>query len=282
MLHAPLIVQGDHVDLEGLAFEEGIVLAGSGLSLIGSITTGTGIDVSGVNTEIAGCELSNFRGRGIHIHIHGSAQNPHVHDNYIHDGVGGGLGTAAIQLGSSMRDSSRRISARIERCRNGSTETISVKSSGNVLSGNTLIDCNNVCNRHGEDNIYQGNTLDRCYGLVVHDAGTRLIDNKIVNAARARGFSIMGGNSPWTSTVQGTHPQAFGTFLAGNSGPLIVGAKYSGHNLPAVNTTIQSHSGSIALRSEVGTTLPSEATAAPGGLKPRKRGKDTEPIATAT
>jgi hypothetical protein len=276
VLRSPLVVQGNRVDLDGLAFEEGVVLAGDGLTIVGSVLTGKGIDVSGVGTEIAGCELSAFTGRGIC--IKGSAQNPYIHHNFIHDSRGSGRGSAAIQVGLSMRDSNRRISARvdsnrIERCRGSSSETISIKSSGNVISGNTLTDCNNLCNRHGEGNIIQGNTLERCYGLIIHDAHTRVVGNRLVNAARERGISIMGGNAPWNAAVQGDHPQAYDTFVSGNSGPLIVEARYSGDNLPAANTTVESHDGSITLRSEVNTVLPPGMTPKPRGLKPDKKNK---------
>jgi Chondroitinase B len=276
VLRSPLIVQGNQVDLDGLAFEEGVVLAGDGLTIVGSVFTGKGMDVSGVGAEVAGCELSAFTGRGIC--IKGSAQNPYIHHNYIHDSKGSGLGTAAIQVGLSMRDSNRRISARIdtnriERCRGSSPETISIKSSGNVISGNTLTDCNNLCNRHSEDNIIQGNTLERCYGLIIHDARNRVVGNRLVSAARERGISIMNGDAPWNAAAQGNHPQAYDTFVSGNSGPLIVGAHYSGDNIPAANTTVESHDGSITLRSEVNTILPPGVAATPRDLKPDKKNK---------
>jgi hypothetical protein len=263
ILRSRMIVQGDLVDLDGLALERGVVLAGNGLRLSGSVLSGKGIEVSGVGTEVAGCDIGNFSGRAIT--INGSAQSPYVHDNYLHDSRRGKNFTA-IQVGESMRDSNRRISARIERnrierCRAGDSETISVKSSGNVISGNTLTDCNNICNRHGEDNIYQDNTLERSYGVVIHDARTRVLNNRIVSAARQRGFRIMGGDATWNGAVQGDHPQAYETFLSGNTGQLIVGARYAGNRLPAVNTTVESHTGPISLAQQVGTVLPTGAAA---------------------
>ncbi len=180
-----------------------------------------------------------------------------------------------------MRDSSRRISARvdtnrIERCKT-SNETISVKSSGNVISNNTLTDCNNITNRHGDGNIYQSNTLVRSYGIVVHDSSTRLIGNQITTAARDRGYCIMGGDISWSSLSQGGHPQAYNTFVSGNNGPLIVGAHFSGDNLPALNTNVESHNGTIELRQQQNTTLPPGAVIKPGGNKPPKGKKSNTP-----
>lgn len=273
VLRSPVVVQGNLVDLEGLAFQEGIVLVGDGLTITGSVFAGSPLEIRGVGTEVAGCEFHSYKSRAIS--INGTAQNPYIHHNYIHDCMSGA--NSAVRVGQSTRDSNRRISARIdsnrfERCRPGSSETISVKSSGNVISGNTFTDCNNVVNRHGEDNLYQGNTLERCYGLLIHDGNNRVVGNRLVTPTRFRGISIMGGNCPWNATIQGSHPQAYNTFLAGNSGAMIIGAQYSGDNLPAVNTIVDSHQGSIALKAHVGTVLPPGTV--PGGQNIRQQKKN--------
>jgi hypothetical protein len=256
VLRSPLVVNGDLVDLEGLAFEEGLHLAGAGLRIAGSVLTGKGIDVSGVNAEVTNCQVRLFTGRGIS--IKGSARNPRIHWNYLSDSRGSGNGHEAIQVGQSTRDTNIRINAlvehnRIERC-TAESETISVKSSGNTLRNNILISSCNISNRHGQYNTYENNTVSSSYWIAVHDRGNKLRNNK----AKIR---VMGGNVTPERDLQGGHPQAYDTDLSGNSGLLVIGSLYSDHRLPAVNTTVTSHNGPIQLKAHVGTTLP-------GGSRP--------------
>jgi Chondroitinase B len=262
-LRSRMVVNGSFVDLDGLAFEEGIELIGTGVSISNNRFNGNGVRVSGVNAVVANNEIGPYRDKAII--IHGSATGATVRGNYIHDAMGGSSdGFAAVQVGESMNDSERLIRARVEnnrivRCDAGS-EAISVKSSGNMFIGNTLSDSRaNITNRHGHNNVYQNNVLERSYCIVVHDRGTRLIGNRAVNPLLARSFRIIGGNISHSSNHQGGHPQAYDTYLQGNVGALEIGAQFPGNRLPAVNTTVVSHSGPISLRAAVGTRLPGGA-----------------------
>lgn len=259
VLRSRLVVNGNLVDLDGLAFEEGLVLIGDGLKVSGSSFRGKGIDVAGVNTEVANCEISFFTGKGIT--IKGTASNPHVHHNFIHDARGHGGECEAIQIGQSMNDTNRRVGAliesnRLERC-DAESEAISVKSSGNVLRNNTLTDSKAyIVNRHGSNNLYQGNTVTNAYGIVIHGADNKVIGNRCTNSILKRSIRIMGGNIPASSDRQGGHPQAMNTLVSGNTADyLVIGDQFPGHNLPAVNTTVQGHSGPVMLKDEVGTKL---------------------------
>jgi hypothetical protein len=211
---------------------------------------GTGNSVS--NTEISG------RGSSWGVSIGGSARSPRVTNNYIHHC------NAAIGIGISMVTSDTRIGAlvqgnRIEDC-TGSTETIMVKASGNTITGNRLTNCNNVTNRHGESNTYSNNTMERCLCIVIHDRNNRVIGNRAVSPKLARSFRVMGGNIGPDSNSQGGHPQAVNTYLAGNVGnTLEIGAVFDGDRLPALNTIVASHSGSIRLLHHSGTRLPGGA-----------------------
>ncbi len=80
--------------------------------------------------------------------------------------------------------------------------------------------------------------------------------NRAVSPKLARSFRVMGGNAGPVDNRQGTHPQAVNTYLSGNMGNLEIGGQFSGHNLPAVNTTVASHSGGIRLLAHTGTQLP--------------------------
>ena len=112
-------------------------------------------------------------------------------------------------------------------------------------------------NRHGEGNQIIGNRLERCKGIRIQDARTLVANNVLVSLSKGgRGFQIMGGSAAWDVEIQGKHPQAAYTLLRGNSGPMIIGHKYSQFTLPAINTKVESHSGAIKLGFQVGTILP--------------------------
>jgi hypothetical protein len=185
--------------------------------------------------------------------VRASATGAFIHDNRIHDCLPGA--SVGIMVGTSTADSSKRVGARIvnNTCTNlraGSSETLSFKSSGNVMSGNRLINCNNITNRHGEGNQIIGNQLQGSKSIVVHDART-LVANNVAS------IQIMAGNVAWNTLIQGKHPQAYQTVLRGNSGSLTIGRAFSGHNYPALNTRVEGHRGRISLTSkQQGTILP--------------------------
>jgi hypothetical protein len=269
ILRAPLVVEGDFVELDGFAFESGVHLAGVGEVIANSSFTGNGIEIKGVNTEVHHCDISRYSDRGIDIRT--SAAGAYIHDNRIHDCLPGA--GAGIMVGTSTRDSSKRVGARIvnNTCTNlaaGGSETLSFKSSGNTMSGNDLINCNNITNRHGEDNEIVGNRLQGSKSIVVHDART-LVANNVASIA------IMAGNATWNTLIQGKHPQAYQTVLRGNSGSLTIGRAFNGHNYPALNTRVESHRGPINLTSkQQGTILPGGKNRLNPDLEPSEQGAD--------
>jgi hypothetical protein len=269
ILRVPLVVEGDFVELDGLAFEGGVHLAGAGEVIANSSFTGNGIDFRGVNTEVHHCDISHYSGRGIF--ARGTAVGANIHDNTIHDCLPGA--ESGIRIGASTRDTNKRVGARVvsNTCINlaaGSNETLSFKSSGNVMSGNRLINCNNIVNRHGEDNEISGNRLERSGAIVIQDARTLVANN--VAAIR-----IMAGTSPWNMQVQGDHPQAAYTVLRGNSGALGIGRRYTPrYNYPAIYTRVESHNGGISLGFEQGTVLPGGQNRPDPDLEPSDRGTD--------
>jgi Chondroitinase B len=252
VLRVPLVVGGDAVRLEGLAFADGRQEARR-------VFGPERLRISGANVVVANGEF--FGNRGSAITITGSARNPYIHDCYFHDPVfaGDAASDAVIQVGQSMRDTNTPIRARIEdnrfeRCTT-SPETISVKSSANMLRRNTLVACRNLTNRHGEDNVYEGNTLERSGWLTVFDRGTRVLDNR---ATSSSGIRVMAGDIDCDAVMQGGQPQACDTFLEGNSGLLVVGFRFGSDRLPAEDTVVRSHNGRIELRrgTQVRTCLP--------------------------
>ena len=266
ILRVPLVVDGDFVELDGLAFEGGVRLAGAGEIIANSSFTGNGIEIRGVNTEVHHCDISRYSDRAID--VRSSASGVYIHDNTIHDCLpGAGPG---IMIGTSTRDTNNRVGARVvsNTCINlaaGSNETLSFKSSGNVMSGNRLINCNNIVNRHGEDNEISGNRLELSGAIVIQDAHT-LVANNVAD------IRIMAGTSPWNAQVQGDHPQAAYTVLRDNSGSLMIGATYPRYDHPAIYTRVENHNGSIALGFEQNTDLPGGQNRPDPDLEPSERG----------
>ena len=257
ILRSPLVVTGDEVGLDGLALMEDVHLAGTGLVIGNSMFVGSGLKLTGVGSEVHHCDFGQYKSKAVDVRA--TATGAYIHDNVIHDPASSG--SNAIMVGVSTKDTGKVLGARIEnnRIENtilGSSETISFKSSGNICSGNMLINGNNIVNRHGEDNQIIGNRLEWCKGIVVQDARTLVADNVLVSVREGPGIQIMAGTSAWDAQVQGDHPQACDTVLRNNTGPLMVGRKYSGYNFPALNTRVESHVGKVTLTFHQGTILP--------------------------
>jgi hypothetical protein len=283
VFRSPLIVNGDFVDLQGLAFEQGLQLVGTGLVIGTSKFTGNGIDAKGVNTEVHHCDISRYGGNAIDISA--NATNAYVHHNHIHDSISGSR--SAIGVGQATVDTNKRVNARLvnnlmQNCVPGSTETICIKSSANTITGNRLINCNNISNRHGEGNAIVRNRLERSMGIVIQDARTVVTDNVLVSTRQGPGIQVMTGTSAWNAHNQGDHPQAAFTVLRGNSGGLVIGRTRSRYNYPAINTRVESHNGSISLGMHTGTSLPGGKGATTegdgGGKKKKKKGSSAEAI----
>jgi hypothetical protein len=279
ILRVPLVVEGDFVELDGLAFEGGVHLAGAGEVIANSSFTGNGIEIRGVNTEVHHCDISRYSDRAID--VRSSASGVYIHDNTIHDCLpGAGPG---IMIGTSTRDTNKRVGARVvsNTCINlaaGSSETLSFKSSGNVMSGNRLVNCNNITNRHGEDNQIIGNRLEGSKGIVIQDARTLVADNVLASVREGPGIQVMAGTSPWNAQVQGDHPQAANTVLRGNSGPLMIGRRYSGYNYPAIDTRVETHAGKITMGYQQNTSLPGGAPAGSSPTTSKVTAPTTSPV----
>jgi hypothetical protein len=206
------------------------------------------LTVNAAGTEIRNCDFSRYSGKAVDVRAGGV--NAYIHDNNFHDCLSGA--SSAIMVGASMSDTNKNIGARLinNRCANlaaGSSETLSFKSSGNIMQGNTLYNCNNLTNRHGNGNRFISNVVERSQGIVIQDSNTLLQGNRVSNIRVGPGIQIMQGSMPYSGTTQGKHPQAAFTVLSNNNGPLMIGRWYSGYTYPALNTKVQSHTGSISL-----------------------------------
>jgi hypothetical protein len=226
------------------------------------------------SAELGHCEVYGCQGRGIS--AGGSSTNAWIHHNYCHDwsGAVGSNVHEGIQAGRDKNNTDTSVRALIEwnlllRV-NIEQEAISVKSSDNTVRFNTLQDCGRptgnigeIRNRHGERNKYHANYCDNSGGLACFDRGTEMLGNIVVNGGHI--WAKAGSVTPDTwPGVAGTEPASWNAVIAGNTGPLTVGQVLSSasppQNKPAINTTVEAHTGSRAYDLDQGTPAYSATT----------------------
>jgi Chondroitinase B len=175
VLHAPMVIRANGVELQGLSFGSELLLVGAGLVIGNSVFRGAaGVNITGIGTEVSYCEFAGFT--GVACRIRNTAKNAFVHHNYFHDSQGSGNGHEGIQIAQSLADTDKKLNALVEynllELCNAESEAISVKSSANMIRFNTLQDSKaNLVNRHGERNVWAGNTILRSWTITVHDRG---------------------------------------------------------------------------------------------------------------
>ena len=134
-------------------------------------------------------------------------------------------------------------------------EAICVKTSDNLIQGNQISSSKGAySNRYGERNQFIGNKSINSTGFLVEDRSNRLIGNLIEGTGR---ILILGGEVTASVTTNGPHVQATSTYLEANAGLLVIGHNYSG-TLPALNSQVKTHNGSIRLKNHKGTLLPGQ------------------------
>src|SRR5689334_5335262 len=140
ILRAPLVVDGDGVTLADLAFRDP---SAPGFQLAAVAACSDSLSISGRDVEVKGCDFGYFGARAILVRPTGL--RPYIHDCTFHDNRdGGGDHNAheAISLGYDNPTSNTSLRARVMNNRmwnlNVEDEAISVKTSDNLLQGNTL------------------------------------------------------------------------------------------------------------------------------------------------
>jgi hypothetical protein len=260
VLRAPLLVTGERARLLGLAF------LGDGddnLYLSAAAACRDSLSIAAPDVEVADCDFGFFPAGAILVRPKGGLR-PYIHGCTFHDNRdGGGNHNAheAISLGYDNPTSNTSMRARVVdnelRNLNVEGEAISVKTSDNLVQGNRLSSSKGgISNRYGERNEYRDNTSTNSRGFVVGDRGSRLVGNTVNGSGSIK---VLGGNATADSTKNGPHTQATDTYLEGNRGSLVIGYNYAGQKLPAVNTTVRSHDGSVKLQNHTGTRLPGSA-----------------------
>ena len=282
-----LAVQADDVVVAGLALTRGCAVAGARVRVTHCSfedTEGIALNVSGgQGVTVEFCAFVGCRGRGLSIDPNGKADavsEPHIHHNYFAD-FGGREGKnthEALQIGQFGGDALLTIGALVENNLfervSVDSETISVKSSGNIIRQNTFLDCRSrPTNRFGNNNRWHANWIENCRGMWIYGAGHELVGNRV--SGSRDGMCLMAGNTtPNAIRVgkrggksQDLRPHCEDVTLIGNDADhLIVGKvlKQNGEafTMPAVRTRIEGQIGPIELDLEEDTLIVKEGRAA--------------------
>ena len=254
VLRAPVVITGARAILADLAFlgegDQGVYL---------SAVTGCQdfVEIRASDVEVRGCDFGYFSARGILARP--TALRPYIHDCSFHDNRGGGNSNVheAISLGYDNPNSNVSMRARVIGNRlwnlNVEDEAICIKTSDNLIQGNQISSSTGAySNRYGERNQFISNTSTNSRGFLVEDRSNQLINNRINGPGS---ILVLGGEVAANVTRNGPHIQATSTYLRGNSGLLVIGSNYPGTHLPALNTRVDSHSGTIRLYNQSGTSL---------------------------
>ncbi len=212
---------------------------------------------------------------GIQIELRTDDQNTvgNIFDrNYIHDfptRINNDInGHEAIQIGQGPASTGWYVKTLIENNLlsnvNLDSEAISLKSSGNTVVGNTLVDSNAfLSNRNGSNNQWISNYVSGSVGLRIYGDNTQVIGNTMEGGASLRilagdtNQSIYEANKPISGAVS---PAARNTIVVGTQGPIVVGYSYNPPTYLAENTRLEANQ-EIATRisgNETGTVEQSE------------------------
>ena len=188
-------VTGDHVRLWGLSFgKQTMVIKGSDVwvqrSAFSGFSSGTDIqiEVKAPSFHFWRSSIQNSKSRGLSFNVGGGGVNGQVYRSYFANFSGDTNGTEALQLGMDHNDS--KIDAKIqviesmfENCKTngGENETLSVKSSSNLVKGSTFLETRYLFNRHGEHNRYISNWIEGGDGIGLNGLDNIALEIKTVN-----------------------------------------------------------------------------------------------------
>lgn len=257
VLRAPVVVNASGVTIADLAFYgEGH----DGLYMAAVAACSDSLSIAAPDVEVKGCDFAYFPKRAILVRPTGL--RPYIHDCTFHDNVSGGDHNVheAISLGYDNPTSGVSLKARVIANRlwnlNAEDEAICAKTSDNLIQGNQISSSTGAfSNRYGERNQYINNKSINARGFLVEDRNNRLIGNQIQGTGK---ILILGGGVKADVTANDYHIQATATYLENNTGLLVIGHNYTRTSLPALNTQVKSHGGSIQLKNHSGTKLPSQ------------------------
>ena len=216
--------------------------------------TGDGayLTVAGDDAEIDRNEFRHKRTRGNMIDVRGAgsqvAQRVRIHHNYFHDFTSPGRGTngaETIRFGLSGLSMSKGFGV-IEhnlfvRCV-GENEMLSIKSGGNVIQDNTLIDSPGaqLTLRHGNENIVRRNYLRGTDGIRIFGDRNRVDSNYLEGNSGAiqigNGGAEVADGAPLTSHDRPDDSHVTSNVLVNNTRNIFMTKRQNG--LGATRTTI--------------------------------------------
>ena len=277
------------VILAGLELSGGCTVAGDRIRISHcrfSDTSGIALGVvRGSDVVIEFCAFQGCNGRGLSIGPKGKAGTviaPHVHHNLFSDfrGESGENVHEAIQIGQFGGDAPLAIKAIVENNLftnvNVDLEVISVKSSENIISGNTFLNCKaRPTNRFRQPQPLARNWVENCHGMWIYGADHELAGNRVIGSRD--GMCLMAGNTePDTVRVarnddsgkkgKDLRPHCQNVTVVGNDcdrlivGKVVEKAKPP-FTFPAAGTRIAGHAGPIELELQVDTRVDEGARA---------------------
>ncbi|MGD9509175.1 MAG: hypothetical protein AB7I59_16065 [Geminicoccaceae bacterium] len=254
ILWSPVEVTADRATIDGLTFRSE---PESGLLLAAATACRDSLSITASNVEVRGCDFGYFGARAILVRP--SGKSPYIHDCEFHNnrdgGARGGNAHEAISLGYDNPNSRVAMRGRVINNRflnlNVEGEAVSVKTSDNVLQGNQLSSSRaGFTNRYGARNQFIGNKIINSRGIAIGGRGCKIVNNSIQGTGS---IAVQAGNADADNLKNGVHPQSADTLVEGNSGLLVIGNQYK--PMPALNTTVRGHKGSVRLMLQKDTKL---------------------------
>jgi hypothetical protein len=207
-------------------------------------------------------------GYGISVGVVSPGLNHRIYRNYLH-GTPRKTTSGALPKPTGERNSAILLGLGKHRMINGGVlvqynllmdwhgdgETICVKTSGHTIRFNTGINIQQFSNRAGIGSTWSANWLENSKGIRIHDKNQTLLGNRSV-------IRVYGGD-PDGPAGTSIYYQPIDTLVAGNTGGLSIGKSFANgaaSALPAKNTKVEAHTGSITRLKEVNTTITSKTT----------------------
>ncbi len=272
-LQSSLTIHGDHVHVQGISFRNTqLTVRGNNCRVVGNrFSQSSGrLRLQGAGSvHVANNEFDGWSS-GYAVEIDpfnsGRGRNPRIDSNLFNNSR-----SIPITVGLQPSHSRLAVGARITNnlfinCRH--SQIINIKSSKNVIEKNTLIGGGGAfLNRHGTDNSFIANWLEDCGGLWLSDQNCKADGNRLV---RANLLVLAGDITPKQVTKQsGGHPRAENALLTNNTATVVrVGVSW-GWKLPALNTNVSTHRGSVRREREQNSRIGSTSSGNGGSVARR-------------
>ncbi|MEM7211637.1 MAG: chondroitinase-B domain-containing protein [Pseudomonadota bacterium] len=306
ILNGKITLRGSHIYVTGMRINSGVRINGDSHRLSRNVMQGQGsgslvIRSNGTNMTIDHNEIFDH-GQGIRVCSTGSCgggeanRGTYIGYNYFHDQKGQrkNANENITTHGDAWGKSEITIENNLIVNAGLDDEAISIKTSNNVVRGNTIINSRGLVVRLGSNNLLEGNVIINGKGIRVHGDNNILDNNLIedrVGIRIAEGSITQDDRNPECKTgdiqpiklladgqcVKG-HPAARNTVLMNNYADINLGclSRKPSYNVPAQGTLMFNNDGYVGQCLDAGTTdaggRPSKP--APRALEPADVGPD--------